>query len=80
MLDQETVIQQFEILEKKIEGLIEICERRESEKLELAHRNDELTSQLRAMEDAKKQSDELKAVVRSKIDSLMGRLSNLTQE
>jgi len=79
-LDQETVLQQFEILEKKIETLIETCERREAENNELKRQNESLASQLLTLEEAERQSEELKAVVRSKIDSLMGRLSNLTQE
>lgn len=79
-MDQESVLQQFEYLEKKIEKLIETCERRETENSELQRRNDLLASQLEAKEAAEKQADELKNLVRSKIDSLMGRLSKFTEE
>ena len=80
ILDQETVLQQFEYLEQKIEGLIETCEQREAENLELKSQNERLVSQLQEKEAFEKQTNELKAMVRSKIDSLVGRLSQFTEE
>lgn len=79
-MDQETVLQQFEYLEQKIERLIEACERRESENRELKSQNEKLVSQLQEKEAFEKQTNELKALVRSKIDSLVGRLSQFTEE
>lgn len=79
-MDQETVLQQFESLEQKIERLIEACERRESENQELKSQNEKLVSQLQEKEAFEKQTNELKALVRSKIDSLVGRLSQFTEE
>jgi len=79
-LDQDTVLQQFEYLEKKIELLIESCERREAENLELKGQVENLTAQLQEKEANEKQTNELKALVRSKIDSLVGRLSQVTEE
>lgn len=79
-MDQETVLQQFEFLEQKIEKLIRVCEQYESENIELKRNNEILASQLREKEASEKQSEELKALVRSKIDSLMGRLSKFTEE
>lgn len=79
-MDQETVLQQFEHLEKKIEGLIERCERRETENSELNRKIEMLTAQLQAKEAHEKQADELKALIRSRIDSLMGRLSQIAEE
>lgn len=79
-MDQDTVLQQFEFLENKIEKLIEACERREAENTELKGRIDKLTSQLQEKEAFEKQTNELKALVRSKIDSLVGRLSQFAEE
>lgn len=79
-MDQETVLQQFENLSQKIENLIEACERYKAENLELRRNNETLTVQLQEKEASEKRSDELKALVRSKIDSLMGRLSQFTEE
>jgi FtsZ-binding cell division protein ZapB len=79
-LDQETVLQQFEILEYKLEQLIEALKLQENENAELKRQNEQLVSQLQEKEAGEKQNDELKALVRSKIDSLMGRLSEFTEE
>jgi cell division protein ZapB len=79
-LDQQTILQQFEYLEKKIEQLIEACKRREVQILELKQSNNLLSSQLNEKLVAEKQNDEIKALVRSKIDSLMGRLSEFAEE
>jgi FtsZ-binding cell division protein ZapB len=79
-LDQDTVFRQFELLENKIEQLIEACRRRDVENAELRQNNDRLVEQLQEHAAIEKQNDEMKALVRSKIDSLMGRLSEVTEE
>jgi hypothetical protein len=79
-LDQETVLRQFGILESRIEFLIDNCKRLESTKAELEHKNQQLTAQLENKIEAEKQFDELKGLVRSKLDSLMGRLDEYTGE
>lgn len=79
-MDQQTILQQFEFLEKKAEQLIEACKRREVQISELRQENDLLTSQLNDKLVAERQNEELRALVRSKIDSLMGRLSEFAGE
>jgi FtsZ-binding cell division protein ZapB len=79
-LDQQAILQQFENLERKTEQLIETCKRREVQINELKQANDLLTSQLNEKLAAERQNEELKALVRSKIDSLMGRLSEFAGE
>jgi len=79
-LDQETVLQQFEILENKVERLIEALQRRDSDNADLKRQNEQLTAQLQEKEAVEKRNDALKALVRSRIDSLMGRLSEFTEE
>jgi cell division protein ZapB len=79
-LDQDTVLQQFEYLENKIERLIEALKRRENETAELRQENEHLVAQLQEKEAGEKRNDALKALVRTKIDSLMGRLSEFTEE
>jgi cell division protein ZapB len=79
-LDQETVLQQFEYLENRIERLIEAIKRRDSENTDLQHKNEHLAAQLQEKETAQQHNDAMKALVRSKIDSLMGRLSEFTEE
>ncbi len=79
-MDQEHVLQQFEFLEKKIERLIQTCEQREAEISELKREKNNLASQLQEKEAIEKQANEIKALVRAKIDSLVGRLSQFTEE
>ena len=79
-MDRETVINQFSELENKIEHLIGTCKRLEAEKSALKVENQALAAQLQEKMEAHKQNDELKELVRSKIESLMGRLDELTEE
>jgi cell division protein ZapB len=79
-LDQETVLQQFEYLENKVERLIEALKKHESDNADLKRQNEQLIAQLQEKEAAEQRNDALKALVRSKIDSLMGRLSEFTEE
>lgn len=79
-MDQETVVQQFEFLENRLERLIEALKRHEHENAELKRENEQLSAQLQEKEAGEKRSDALKALVRDKIDSLMGRLSEFAEE
>ena len=79
-MDRETVINQFSELESKIEHLIGTCKRLEAEKSALKLENQALATQLQEKLEAQKQNDELKDLVRSKIESLMGRLDELSEE
>ena len=74
------VINQFNELEMKIEHLIETCKRLEDEKSDLIQKNQELNLQLQEMINTERQHNELKELVRSKIDSLMGKLDELSEE
>lgn len=79
-LEQEFVLKHFGILENRIDELIKNCKRLESEKAELEQKNQQLTAQLEVKIAAERQFDELKGLVRSKLDSLMGRLDEYTGE
>lgn len=78
-MDQKSVIEQFDALEIKIENLVKACKRLEARKVELENKNIELSQQLQDKIVAARQHDELKTLVRSKIDSLMGRLDELAE-
>ena len=78
-MDQETVLQQFDKLEKKIEYLVETCKNLEKTKIELEQHNQHLTAQLQEKLASEKEHDELKGLIRSKIDSLMGRLDEYSE-
>jgi hypothetical protein len=60
--------------------LIEACKQRENENADLKRQMEQLISQLQEKEVIEKRDEELKALVKTKIDSLMGRLSEFTEE
>ncbi len=78
-MDHKIVIEHFDALEKKIERLIEVRRELEARNAELQQNNIQLSQQLQDKIIAEKQHDELKTLVRSKIDSLMGRLNELAE-
>jgi FtsZ-binding cell division protein ZapB len=79
-VDKETVINQFRQIEQRIEHLVQTCKRLEAENSELKSENQRLTLSLQESESAERQHDELKELVRNKIESLMGRLDRLSEE
>ena len=79
-MDKETVINQFRQIEQRIEHLVQTCKRLEAENSELKSENQRLTLSLQESESAERQHDELKDLVRNKIESLMGRLDRLSEE
>lgn len=74
-----TVLQHFDALEKRIEHLIETCRQLEATKAGLLQKNKELERQLQEKLAEHQQHQELKGLIRSKIDSLMGRLDELAE-
>ena len=78
-METEAVIQQFGELEKKVEYLIESCKRIEAENSRLTLENQKLAAQLHEKDVAEKQHIEMKDLVRSKIDSLMDRLDEISE-
>ena len=79
-MDRETIISRFSEIEQRIEQLIDNCKRLEDENAELKGELQQLTLSLQEKESAVRQHDELKDLVRTKIESLMGRLDKLSEE
>lgn len=79
-MDNEIIINRFGEIEERIEQLIENCKRLEAENAELKGDLQRLTVSLQEKESAVRQHDELKDLVRTKIESLMGRLDKLSEE
>jgi uncharacterized membrane protein YgaE (UPF0421/DUF939 family) len=79
-LDSEAVIKKFELLENRVERLIEVIHRLKTENEALKQDKELLSTQLNEKADAEKQNDELKSLVRSKIDNLMGRLAEFVED
>ena len=79
-MDRETIINQFNALEKRLDYLIGTCKRLEADNAKLVQENQTLGTQLHEKNVAEKQHNELKDLVKSKIDSLMGRLNEISEE
>ena len=76
-MDRETVLEQFSQLEKKIENLVETCKRLEAANADLAVQKQQLSEQLQEKISAEKQHHELKGLIRSRIENLMGKLDGI---
>ncbi len=79
-MDSETVLQKFEILENRVERLIEVIHQLRGEIEALKQEKELLSSKLIEKADVEKQNDEMKSLVRSKIDNLMGRLAEFVED
>ncbi len=79
-MDTETVLNQFNELEKRLDYLIETCKRLEAENARLVQEKQILSDQLQEKTVAERQHNELKDLVKSRIDSLMGRLDEISEE
>lgn len=78
-MDKETILSQFDQIEKKIEDFINVRKRLETENIELKEKNNHLNNLLQEKIESENQNEELKTVIRTKIDSLIGRLEGSTE-
>ena len=74
MVDMETILKQFERIEQKVEGVVQARQQLQKQNDDLNDRIGQLENLIREKVEAEKKHEELTALVRSKIDSLIGRL------
>ena len=79
-MDRETLLQQFSAIERKISLLVNKCNDLETANSELQRTNERLNAQLEEKIAVEKQNEDLKTLVISKIDGLMGKLNEFTEE
>jgi protein-arginine kinase activator protein McsA len=79
MLDNEFILRQFEEIEKKVEKLIDINKSLEETNLESRNKIKRLEEELQSKVDAETNYTQEKALIRSKIDSLLVRLEDITE-
>jgi len=77
-LDNEFILRQFEEIEKKVEKLIDINKSLEATNLESRNKIKRLEEELQGKVDAETHYTQEKALIRSKIDSLLVRLEDIT--
>jgi len=78
-LDNEIISRQFEEIEKKVEKLIDVYKSLEATNLELRNKIKRLEEELQGKVDAETNYTQEKALIRSKIDSLLVRLEDITE-
>ena len=76
-LNNEEIIKQFEVIEQKVECVIEICKSHETTNLELTKKIRKLEEELQSKAEAEKRYQEDRILIRSKIDGLLARLGSL---
>ncbi|MCW4043800.1 MAG: hypothetical protein NWE90_08800 [Candidatus Bathyarchaeota archaeon] len=78
-MDNEIILRQFEEIEKKVEKLIDVYKSLEATNLELRNKIKRLEEELQGKVDAETNYTQEKALIRSKIDSLLVRLEDITE-
>ena len=74
------LLRQFEEIEKKVEKLIEICKSLEVANLKLSNKIKSLEEELQGKIEAETKSADEKALIRSKVDNLLVRLDEFTED
>ncbi len=78
-MESETIFRQFEEIEKKVGKLIEVCKSLEATNLKLGKKNEKLEEELQGKVEAENNYQEEKALIRSKIDSLLVRIEDIIE-
>ena len=78
-MDKETILNQFDEIEKKINRLIEVNNSLEAINADLKGKNEKLEQSLQELQVSESKNDEIKTLIRSKIDGLMKRLDGISE-
>ena len=78
-MDNEFILRQFEEIEKKVEKVIDVYKSLEATNLEFKNKIKGLEEELQGKVDAETNYTQEKALIRSKIDSLLVRLEDITE-
>ncbi len=78
-MDNELILRLFEKIEKKVESLIEVNKSLEATNLELGNKIKRLEGELQGKVEAENNYVEEKALIRSRIDSLLVRLEDIVK-
>ena len=80
MSDMDAILQQFELIEKKVEDVVQVRKQLKQENEELHQKIGQLEHLIQEKTEAEKKHEESTALVRAKIDSLIGRLEGVTEK
>ncbi len=76
-MDSDVIVKQFEDIERKVDGLIGFCRQLEAKNSELNHKIAQLEEELQSKVEEEKRYQAEKDLIRSKVDSLLGRLEDI---
>ncbi len=78
-MDIETIVQKFDEIENKVEQLLETTAALEAANAELMEKNEQLEQELQGLREKEHRNEEVKVLIRNKIESLMGRLGGIAE-
>ena len=78
-MDNETILEHFGKIEEKVESLIKTNQLLETANLEQKEKMEKLETELQQKNESEGRNDEVKNLIRAKIDSLMERLDGVTE-
>jgi transcriptional regulator NrdR family protein len=78
-LDGEGIVKQFDKIDDKVSGLIQVCRTLEISNQELRQKVQLLEEELRQQSEAEARHQEEKGLIRDKIDGLLARLEELSE-
>ena len=79
-MNNEEILKQFEVIEQKVERVIEICKSHEETNLELTRKIRNLEEELQSKTEAEKRYQEDRTLIRSRVDSLLSRLDKIDKD
>ena len=77
-MEREIILQQFEEIERKVDRLIEACNRYEKANSELKEKIKVLEEELQSKVEAENRHKADREIIRSKIDALLGKLAEIS--
>ena len=76
-MDEQSLINQFQAIETRLDALIQICKEKDNLNKELSRRIEKLEEELRTKVEVEQRYVEEKALIRSKVDQLLMRLDEV---
>lgn len=78
-MDNQSLINQFQTIETRLDALLQICKDKDDQNKELSLRIEQLEEELRTKVEAEQRYTEEKALIRSKVDQLLMRLDEIAK-
>lgn len=77
-MEKQIVIEKFDAIERKLEGLIQMNQQLTNENIRLQAEIEGLNGQLEQLRENEQKQEEVKTIIRSKIDTIMAKLDDFS--